>query len=269
MSLLDKLKRAAKFEKKDHEVSQTAEPSISAPVIDEGIGYTDPICPYCHQALVKKPAQKKKCPRCGNFIYVRTRPSDRQKILVTEDQIPLVEEQWTQYYEQKEKERLQSNPEYRSMEAKFRKKWGKEPSVRDVRLALCNEHLIKHAKENNWGLYRNTKLEMAQILQKEKRGRDALQTYLEVCYIDLNGPENRGGLHDARLLKEYPPFDPRQAFLAPGVTGEVVDLADNLGSNLEEVKQVFMEMAQTVCVSMRLPVKPEKAWAKLAKTLRT
>lgn len=269
MSLLDKLKRAAKHENTDQEGSQTVKTSKSTPVIDQGIGYTDPICPYCHQALEKKPAQKKKCPRCGNFIYVRTRPSDRQKILVTEDQIPLVEEQWTKYYEQKEKERLQSDPEYRNMEAKLRKKWGNEPSVSDVRWALCNEHLVKHAKENNWGLYRNTKLEMAQILQKEKRERQALQTYLEVCYIDLNGPENRGGLHDVRLLKEYPPFDPRQAFLAPGVTGEVVDLADNLGLNLDEVKRVFMEIAQTVCVSMRLPVKPEKAWPKLVKELRT
>jgi hypothetical protein len=58
------------------------------------IGFVDAICPYCSSALEKKPGRKKKCPDCGNFIYVRTRPIDRERVLVTEAQIAEIERQW-------------------------------------------------------------------------------------------------------------------------------------------------------------------------------
>jgi hypothetical protein len=58
------------------------------------IGLVDAICPYCSFALEKKPGRKKKCPDCGSFIYVRTRPIDRERVLVTEAQIAEIDRQW-------------------------------------------------------------------------------------------------------------------------------------------------------------------------------
>ncbi len=58
------------------------------------IGNIEAICPYCNKELEKKPGRKKKCPFCGNFIYVRTRPYDSEKVLVTETQIKELEKQW-------------------------------------------------------------------------------------------------------------------------------------------------------------------------------
>ncbi len=31
----------------------------------------DALCPYCSGLLEKAPARKKKCPHCGNYMYVR------------------------------------------------------------------------------------------------------------------------------------------------------------------------------------------------------
>lgn len=45
------------------------------------IGYDSPICPYCISNLEKMPARKTKCPICGEFIFVRTRPSALSMIL--------------------------------------------------------------------------------------------------------------------------------------------------------------------------------------------
>jgi predicted RNA-binding Zn-ribbon protein involved in translation (DUF1610 family) len=59
------------------------------------IGNTEAICPYCGTRLDKKPARKKECPNCSKPIYVRTRPLDNQKVLVTEEQKEAVEEQWS------------------------------------------------------------------------------------------------------------------------------------------------------------------------------
>lgn len=61
-------------------------PNDVAPILTT-IGNTDPICPYCNAVFPKKPKAKTKCKACGNFVYVRTRPLDGYKILVTDDQI--------------------------------------------------------------------------------------------------------------------------------------------------------------------------------------
>ena len=45
---------------------------------------SDTSCPYCNMLLGSMPQRKMKCPSCGQYIFVRTRPSDRQRILVTE-----------------------------------------------------------------------------------------------------------------------------------------------------------------------------------------
>ena len=48
--------------------------------------------------------------------------------------------------------------------------------------------------------------------------------YFEVCYLDLNGPNNMAGVTDAQLLKRFPPWDPKQ------VTSEAAPRAEGLRS---------------------------------------
>jgi len=67
----------------------------------------------------------------------------------------------------------------------------------------------------DWAFYRCTRVQMAAILELENRPRDALLMYLEVCYLDINGPNNMaGGGHDTR---RNPPFSLERSFLAAGV----------------------------------------------------
>jgi len=63
----------------------------------EAIGNIDPICPCCNFRLDKKPNNKKKCPNCASIIYVRIRPHDRKKVLVSENQAIQIKHQWEQY----------------------------------------------------------------------------------------------------------------------------------------------------------------------------
>lgn len=72
----------------------SATPPSEEPSQFTAIGNIDAICPYCGNRLEKKPGHKKKCPHCGNFIHVRTRPLDNQKVLVTEKQMEAINEQW-------------------------------------------------------------------------------------------------------------------------------------------------------------------------------
>ena len=53
-----------------------------------------PECPYCKNALKKIPGAKTKCSSCGQFMYVRTQPEDRARVLVTETEAHRIEEGW-------------------------------------------------------------------------------------------------------------------------------------------------------------------------------
>ncbi len=53
-----------------------------------------PECPYCQNALKKIPGAKTKCSQCGRFIYVRTRPEDGARVLVTEADAHRINEAW-------------------------------------------------------------------------------------------------------------------------------------------------------------------------------
>ena len=52
------------------------------------------ICPYCKNTLEKKPQRKTKCPSCNNYIFIRTLPKTRERVLVTEEEVKEINKQW-------------------------------------------------------------------------------------------------------------------------------------------------------------------------------
>lgn len=60
----------------------------------DGIGRTDPVCPSCELHLGRMPEHKTRCPRCAKLLYVRTRPTDLQRVLLTKAELPAIRDQW-------------------------------------------------------------------------------------------------------------------------------------------------------------------------------
>ena len=56
-----------------------------------------PLCPSCGYDLEVIPKRKKKCPSCGQPIYIKGTPDNRTKRLMTEKQAKDAEEQWDLY----------------------------------------------------------------------------------------------------------------------------------------------------------------------------
>jgi DNA-directed RNA polymerase subunit RPC12/RpoP len=52
-------------------------------------------CPRCRKSLKKIPASKTKCPHCGDFMFVRTRPQDGARVVVTADEVQRIEADWS------------------------------------------------------------------------------------------------------------------------------------------------------------------------------
>ncbi len=237
----------------------------------EEIGNLDPICPNCSVSLEKMPHRKMKCPSCSKFIYVRTRPSDRKNVLVTGSQVLLIEEQRAEqsaiiygYHETY----LEGKKKYEKEKASMAKKLGINPSYSDVKLSLYNKELLEHASLNEWGLYRNTKFNMAEILKWENNLSDALYLYLEICYLDINGPNNIAScINNSELLKRYPPFNPKQGLFAPGIVKIVKSIKKELALESSEINEIFFDVAKKQQKALKLPIPAEEAWLMLEKEL--
>ncbi len=117
-----------------------------------------------------------------------------------------------------------------------------------------------YAAARKWSRYRNVTLKMAQLRNRQGRIEDALVTYLELCYIDLNGAQNPGAawgmpLHD---------FDPDRAFgLGPLIVRRLLAMARALGYDEARMKVEFLATASVLHRSLELPITPEEAWQAL------
>jgi DNA-directed RNA polymerase subunit RPC12/RpoP len=58
------------------------------------IGKIDSVCQNCENILSKRPSRNAKCQHCGKFIFVRPRPLDRKRVLVTESEAEAIQNQW-------------------------------------------------------------------------------------------------------------------------------------------------------------------------------
>ena len=145
-------------------------------------------------------------------------------------------------------------------------KFGKSPSDMDVAWAYLHQEAIRHAKKRDWGLYRNTRLSMAAILEKDEKPAEALKYYLEVCYIDLNGPQNTGGIEEPELRASLniQDFAIEDAFLAPAVIDKILEIILGLKIDETQVYQAFMHVAARNDANLKLSVSPEEAWKKIS-----
>ena len=132
-------------------------------------------------------------------------------------------------------------------------------------------NLIMHEEETyfsnlDMGLYRNSVLQRSKFLDYDGNLKNALLSLLEVCYIDANGPNNRGGLNrDPDFLQKYPAFDPNfeiTPLFAPGILGYITKINENLNYSQVELKALFIDHNSVVKENRNLPLSVEMAWKK-------
>jgi hypothetical protein len=241
--------------------SKSSTPNESNYMVD--IGSTEKICPYCSVLLTKFPGRKTKCKACQNYIYVRTRPSDMQRILVKEDELVRVEELWAiknGTYE----DFLYKRKKYDHEKELLRVKLNRDPTDVDIQLSLLQKELLVHSENDDWGLYRNAKMHIAKLLFKNKKYEAALKEYLEVQFIDLNGPNNALRINDAPS-KVLPSFSKDSAMIAPGVVYEIERTIKKLNRDIESIKDEFISCSEVLRKELKLPLSARAAWEKLRK----
>ena len=101
-------------------------------------------CPYCHANLKKIPGRKTKCPHCGNFMYVRSKP-DNTRVVVTQGEAEKIDEEWA-LVQGTHDQFVAEKQEITAERDLLRKRFGREPSDEDVRWSILNKSLVQHAK---------------------------------------------------------------------------------------------------------------------------
>lgn len=164
---------------------------------------------------------------------------------------------------EKEISKYINDPEYSVVKDKIINEQGYIPSPNDVVWSILNRRGIEFARKNNWGLYRNNKLDMGRFLELEGRLKAALKHYLEICYIDLNGPANLNG----SVVEGYPPFDPKHSYLAPGIIKFAKKLINKMGLEQVEISKIFFSIADMDFGLLMLPINPTTAWDQIKSEL--
>ena len=142
------------------------------------------ICPYCKKILEQTPKQKKRCPSCSNFIFVRTLPLTHQKVLVTEDEAKKIDKEWDKVSSRKNA--ILQLSSYGISENEFdnyKKNFKFEVSDSDVIWSLLNNLLQKNMKENNLGNLSSIYSHMALILSKA--GKDCFEYSQQARKMEL------------------------------------------------------------------------------------
>lgn len=144
------------------------------------LGSIEHACPNCGVVLKRMPKRKTRCRECGQYIFVRTRPQDRQRVLLRESELAELQQQWVDDAEsqpniaQRPAEVLERTAEVLS------KQFGCAPSYSDVMWRIFNEEMLACSSNGleSWGEYTQINFEMGELLMSEGKTKGALVQYL-------------------------------------------------------------------------------------------
>jgi hypothetical protein len=232
------------------------------------IGNVEAVCPNCSAPLPAFPARKSKCPQCGGFFLVRTRPLDRKKVLVTSDDAKVIEDQWNLVSGIFDALIYEDNDLQEARKA-LTKELGFPPTETNIKRAVCLKKQEIHSKQQDWGLYRNVRFQLSEFDRSEGKIASAFALLLEVCYLDLNGPNNCGAfLDNADLLEKLPPFKPNPEGLAPRIIELVCTLARAMKLPNEHIEKEFKSISGEIHDRIKTPLDPIGAWLQMKPALR-
>lgn len=219
-----------------------------------------PVCPSCRAPLAGSLRNGDLCSKCGSRYYLRRKANSGTRYLLSAAQAAAFDADVA---------RPAAAPQARAAAAtrrqpldtdKRRFNWMWVYGTAEGQWRAAKRALTLHARDGNWVLYRNSRFEMAEVRRKQDRLREALDLYLEVWYLDLNGPHDCWGVSGVRRIYEDAPFQPADGLTTPLVARWVIRIAERLYMDQPQVERAFVEIATRLYQSMGLPLTPGDAW---------
>jgi hypothetical protein len=248
-----------------------------------------PVCPSCRAPIHGAPRNGDLCDRCGNRYYLRRKSGSPTLYLLSAAQAAAFDQSQPVATRRTDPARAGSSrtgaatertaagepsqrraplfAPVRSESDRRRFNWVWVHGTAEGHWRQLKRSLTLHARDGNWLLYRNARFEMAEIRRKQDRLHEAYDLYLEVWYLDLNGPHDCWGVSGVRRLYEEAPFQPVHGLTTPLVARWVNRIAQRQHYDLMLVERNFIEIATRLYQSMSLPVTPREAWRQVQRDL--
>lgn len=215
---------------------------------------TTPVCPYCRAPVKVIPRYKAVCQRCGQTFYARVRPGEKLATLLTARQAAALDENRAARERPIPGRKAWLDPN----EGRFNWFWAY--STAEGQWRALRKSLALHARDGNWLLYRNARYEMAELRRRQARLKEATELYLEVWYLDLNGPHDCWGTMGQRRVYENAAWYPPEGLTTPVVARWTHRLAVHFHLDKEAVERIFRDVAQRSFQQLELPLAPAEAW---------
>ncbi len=143
-------------------------------------------------------------------------------------------------------------------------------ALHTIRRALYQRQESESLKEGNFALFRNARLSMVLLLEEEVEKDDellrkTLATHLELCYIDLNGPQNSTARE--RELTSETPFNPSLGVLVPSIVNKTNVYIERQSLTRAETKSLFYKHTGRHLSSLNLPLPVDDGWNELEPNL--
>ncbi|MET3657892.1 SAP domain-containing protein [Sporosarcina psychrophila] len=133
------------------------------------------------------------------------------------------------------------------------KKKRPELSKFDIAWQQLNLTSMNHAKNGDWGLYRNDRLGMSTVLILENKLSEALGLLFEVCYYDLSGLSNNFNLDFIGVIEDYFfPYEDSNHTLAPGIITKIQDIQDKLAISEKEFEEFYFNHIKRITTPIHL-----------------
>lgn len=137
---------------------------------------------------------------------------------------------------------------------------------RDILWGYFNEQTCTHFKNFDFGLYRNTRLNMYQFLMEERKPKAAFRMLCEVLSYDLSGlgnseksmfeweqaePKLFVEIYESRI-KYFFPYEDSSLTIPPAVSAWFEEMQDILGLNEKEYRDAILEALRKVYPPRRI-----------------
>jgi hypothetical protein len=100
-----------------------------------------------------------------------------------------------------------------------------------------------------------------EVDKDEELLRETLATHLELCYLDVNGPQYNTARE--RELNNEAPFDPSQGVLAPRIVNITNVYIERLDLTRAETKSLFLKHNGRHLNGFNLPLSMDDGWNEL------
>ncbi|EEG78407.1 hypothetical protein DealDRAFT_0822 [Dethiobacter alkaliphilus AHT 1] len=216
--------------------------------------FTEKKCPNC-QFILKQVNKKNNCPSCKETIIVDRHYKTKKKMLLTKEQAERLAIEKKHFDDLNWATKLAEKMELSTREISAMAKSTQVNTKFSVLWNRANDMAMNYAQKSKWQSYRDMRLMMAEITHKDHKLQKALEFYLAVCYLDLNGPDDSA------------PYEAKKGDIKQSIINTIREICTELGITPDRLEEIYVSCNLPEKNSF-IPLSPQETWPQFLKAYK-